>query len=80
MLTATVETVNVAVLAPAFTSILVGTVATVVLLLDSETVAPEAGAGPLKVTVAVEVFPPITELGFRLTDDGVGGFTVRVAD
>jgi len=35
------------------------------------TTAPAAGADPFKVTVAVEVLPPITEVGFSVTDDRV---------
>jgi hypothetical protein len=79
-LTALVEIVKVAVVVPALTVTLVGTVAALVLLLDSETVAPPAGAGPLKVRVPVEVFPPMTEVGLNTTDRGVGGFTVRTAE
>jgi hypothetical protein len=49
-----------------------------VLLLDSVTVAPLVGAGPLRVTVPVELFPPITELGLRVMDESVEALTVRV--
>ena len=79
-LAATVDTVKVAVLTPAPTSTLAGTVAAFVLLLDSETRAPPAGAGPLKVKVAVEVLPATTVVGFKTTEDGVGGLTVSVAE
>jgi hypothetical protein len=68
-LTATVVTVNVALVAPAATVTLVGTVATEVLLLLSVTTAPPVGAALLNVTVPVDVAPPVTELGFKLTDD-----------
>jgi hypothetical protein len=73
--TTLVLTVNVAVVAPAATVTLDGTPATVVLLLESVTCAPPAGAGPLNVTVAVEEFPLVTLVGFsdseeRATDAG----------
>lgn len=51
-------TVNVALVAPARTTTLAGTVAFAVLLLVNFTVAPSKGAGPSKVTVPVEVAPP----------------------
>ncbi len=62
--TALVLTANVAVVAPAATVTLEGTVAATVLLLESATVAPPAGAAPLSVTVPVEEFPPVTLVGF----------------
>ncbi len=61
--TVAVLTVNVALLAPAATVTLVGTVATAVLLLDKLTTAPPLGASPLSVTVPCEVFPPVTLVG-----------------
>jgi|SRR5882762_1228567 len=67
--TALVLTVNVAVVAPAATVTLDGTWATVVLLLESATVAPPAGAAPLSVTVPVEEFPPVTVVGFSESDE-----------
>ena len=71
--TALVLTVNVALVAPAATVTLGGVLATVVLLLESATVAPPAGAAPLSVTVPVEEFPPVTLVGFSESDERVGG-------
>src|SRR5713226_3535573 len=70
--TALVLTVKVAVVAPARTVTLAGTVATPVLLLDRETTAPPLGAGPLSVTVPVEELPPVTLAGLRLSEESVG--------
>jgi hypothetical protein len=67
--TALVLTVNDAVVAPAATVTLEGTVATDVLLLESATCAPPVGAGPLSVTVPVEEFPPVTVVGFRESEE-----------
>ena len=67
-----VLTVNVALLAPAATVTLAGTVAAVVLSLDRETAAPPLGAGPLKVTVPVEGDPPVTLIGFSAIEESVG--------
>ena len=71
--TALVLTVNVALVAPAATVTLDGTVAAAVLLLESATVAPPAGAGPLNVTAPVEGVPPMTLVGFSVSDERVGG-------
>ena len=79
MPTATVVTVNVALVAPAATVTLAGTVATDVLLLLSVTTAPPVGAALLNVTVPVEELPPVTLVGFRLTDETAGAFTVKAA-
>jgi hypothetical protein len=82
-LTLAVVTVNVALVAPAGTVTLAGTVATLVLPLLNDTTAPPLGAAPLRVTVPCEVFPPTTVPGLRLTEDRVGpaaaGVTVSVA-
>jgi hypothetical protein len=83
--TALVLTVNDALVAPAATVTLEGTLATVVLLLERATCAPPAGAGPLNVTVPVEEFPPMTLLGFNESDErvaggGDAGVTVSKAD
>jgi len=77
--TGLVVTVNIAVVAFAATVTFAGTRAAAVLLLERVTTAPLAGAGPFKVTVPVEDVPPITELGFRLTELRVAAVTVKVA-
>src|SRR6267142_378261 len=66
--TVLVFTGNVALVAPAGTATLEGTLAAP-LLLESATCAPPAGAGPLNVTVPVEEFPPVTLLGFSESDE-----------
>ena len=71
--TTLVAAANVALVAPAATVTLAGTVATEVLLLDSVTCAPPAGAAADKVTVPVEPFPPTTLEGLMLTEDSVAG-------
>ena len=70
--TAEVLTVNVALVAPAGTVTLEGTLAAP-LLLESATCAPPVGAGPLNVTVPVEGFPPATLVGFSEREERVGG-------
>jgi hypothetical protein len=70
---------NVAVVEPAGTVTLAGTVATEVRLLESVTTIPPAGAGPVNVTVPVDGLPPCTLLGLRVRDDIVGALTVKVA-
>src|SRR5437660_422282 len=72
--TALVLTVNVALVAPAGTVTLDGTLAAAVLLLESVTCAPAAGAGPLNVAVPVEdCRPPITVAGLSVSEASVGG-------
>lgn len=61
---------NVALVAPAATIILEGTLAAPVLLLESATSAPPAGAGPLRVTVPVEFcVPPTTVVGLSVKEE-----------
>ena len=66
--TGLVLTVKAAVVAPAGTATLEGTLAAP-LLLESATCAPPAGAGPLSVTVPVEEFPPETLVGFSVSEE-----------
>ena len=67
-----VDTVNVAVVAPAATLTVAGTVDAVLLDLSATLrVLPEA-TGPLRVTVPVEGLPPATDVGLRLNADTVG--------
>jgi hypothetical protein len=74
-----VVTVKVVVVAPGATVTLDGTVATVVLLLESWTVIPVGGAAPLRVTVPVDKLPPTTFDGFNFNEDNVGRAIVNVA-
>src|SRR5437773_650189 len=82
--TALVLIVDVALVAPAATVTLEGTVAAAVLLLESATVAPPAGAAPLNVTVPVEdCVPPITLVRSeerRVGVDGGGGAGATVIE
>ena len=73
VVTALVLTVNVALLAPAATVTLAGTVAVDVLLLERETAAPPVSAGPLSVTVPVEdCTPPDTLVGLSVSEERFG--------
>ena len=77
-----VFTVKVALVLPPETVTLNGTLATFVSLLDRLTTAPPLGAGPLRVTVPVEEFPPGTVDGLRVSDVTVGrggGVTLSVS-
>ena len=82
--TALVFTGKVALVAPAGTATLEGTLAAP-LLLESAICAPPAGAGPLSVTVPVEELPPVTLVGFSVSEESEGaggeaGVTVSEAD
>jgi hypothetical protein len=81
-----VVTVKVALVAPATTDTLAGTVAMAVLLLESATTTPPDGAAPVNTTVPREVPPPVTVVGLRASDErvtagggGATGETVSVA-
>jgi hypothetical protein len=71
--TVKVVTGKVALVAPAGTVTLAGTVATAVLLLASVTTAPPAGAGPVSVAVPVDGFPPWTLVGLNPTELRLAG-------
>jgi hypothetical protein len=74
-LTLAVFTVNVAEVFPAGILTDAGTVASDESL-DSEIVIPPAGAGPLSVTVPVELFPPVTLVGLRESEISTVGSMV----
>lgn len=57
-----------------------GTVAAAVMLELSVTTVPPVGAGPFRVTVAVEVALPATAVGERLIPVSAGAVTVNVFD
>jgi hypothetical protein len=63
-----VLTAKVPLVAPAATVMLAGTWAAALLLLERPITAPPDGAAPDRVTVPVELFPPTTEFGFKVTD------------
>ena len=67
---------NVALLLPAATATLAGTVAAAVLLLVNVTVMPPAGAALVSVTVPVPVAEATSGFGLTLTDE-INGTTVR---
>ena len=49
------------------------------MLLARETTAPPLGAGPFRVTVPVEEFPPVTVDGLKSSEERTGGITVSEA-
>ena len=67
-LTAFVVIAKVALVFPLGTTTFAGVCAAAVLLLDSVTVAPPAGAGPLRVTVPIAAVPPTTVVGLTEID------------
>jgi hypothetical protein len=76
--TGLVVTPKLAVIAPAATVTLAGTVATVGWLLVRPTAKPPEGAGPLRVTLPITVAPPGTLVGLRVTSRTLG-VTCRLA-
>ena len=74
-----VVTVKVALVLPAATFTLTGTVAIEVELLERLTTVPAAGAGPESVTVPVEGEPPLIVVGLSVRKLSVGAVTVSVA-
>ncbi len=71
--------VNVALVLPPGTVTVAGTLATAELLLLRDTTAPPLGAGPLNVTVPVDVLPPRTLVGVRVSELSVGRAAVTVS-
>jgi hypothetical protein len=71
-LTVLVVTVKVALVFPAATVTLAGTVATDVGLLERVTTAPPEGARPERVTVPVEGEPPLTVEGLKVRETATG--------
>lgn len=80
VITILVFTTKVALVAPAGTVTLAGTLAAR-LSLVTRTCEPPAGAGPFRVTVPVEVprGPPTTLFGLSVSEDTAGGRTVSMA-
>ena len=76
--TGAVVTVNVVLLVPAGMVTDAGTWAAVVLLLVIVTTAPDGGAAPFKVRVAVEEVPPVTVVGFSAREVKEATVTVSV--
>ena len=79
VVTTLVLIVKVAVVPPLATVTLAGTLATAILPLVNVTTAPSLGAGPLRVTVPVELLPPNTLVGLNASELNAGGVTVKLA-
>jgi hypothetical protein len=80
LVTVLVVTVNEALVLPAATVMLDGTVATDLLLVDKLTTAPPVGAGPFKMTVPVDGTVPWTVVGFKVSELSDGVDTVSVVE
>jgi len=78
LVNADVETTKVALVEPAGTVTLAGTVAATVLSLDKPTRNPPEAAGPVSVTVPVTGFPPTTSVTGSLTVDNEGATATTV--
>jgi len=78
--TGLVVTVKVVLLDPPGIVAVTGTWATVVLLLLREITAPDGGAAPFSVRVPVEDVPPVTLVGFKISELNVATVTVIVLD
>jgi hypothetical protein len=82
VVTCVVVTVKLALVVPAATATVVGTVAIEGRELESVTSVPPEGAGPVSVTVPVDGAGPLTVVGFRVRELSMGAktykFTVKV--
>jgi hypothetical protein len=72
--------VNVAVFDPAGTVTEAGTLTFVALLLTRLTVHPPFGAAVRRVTVPIELLPPMIDAGLRLRPEMESSRTVKTAD
>ncbi len=79
LVTAVVVTVKFAEAAPGLITTLVGTLATDGLLLVNTTTAPPEGAEPSSITMPLDGLLPTTDVGFRVTEDRLAGFTMSAA-
>jgi hypothetical protein len=77
--TGVVVTVKVAPVAPLGTVTEAGTCATAVLPLERVTLTPLVGAAAVKVTVPVELVPPVTPVGLSVMDETAGPAGVIVS-
>lgn len=77
--TPAVDTVKLALVAPAATVTLAGTEAAVALLLESVTAVPPTGAAPFRVTAPAEAVPPTTAAGLSAIEARLGARSDRGA-
>jgi len=73
------ETLNVPLVAAPAMVKLAGTVAALGLLLVRVMLKPAVGAGPLRITVATELLPPVSVPGTNVNDVNTAGLTVKFA-